>query len=66
MMEQWVVKISREREGDDRVHIRREVKGRIIETYAPVDADRGALYMSAIIHGYQPPRYLHRLDKPFD
>ena len=57
----WEVHISR---ADDRVLLRRKTKdGRVEESYCPVEVHRAAVYLSAIIQGFEPPRCLMNLDK---
>ena len=35
---------------------------KVIESYAPVSLDKAAVFSASIIHGFQPPRSLVRLD----
>lgn len=61
----WHIKKSKHKVcGDDMVQIRRLYKGRVVESYAPLPVDKAAVYIMAIIQGYQPPRGLYHLDKP--
>jgi hypothetical protein len=60
-------------ESDKKVHIFRlrgkadlDLMGKVDESYGFVTPDVAAIYLAAIIHGFQPPRDLRHLDTPFD
>lgn len=46
----------------DKVFFTRSSETKPHEAYAAVSRDKAAIYAAAIIHGYQPPRVLDRLD----
>ncbi|KLF03342.1 hypothetical protein YA24_09000 [Klebsiella aerogenes] len=56
--EKWVIEIS-----GGRYMFTRELNGVVDETYSPVSKEKAAVFASAIIHGFQPPRDLRSLDK---
>ncbi len=56
--EKWVIEIS-----DGRYTFSREVNGVVDEVYAPVCKKKAAVFASAIIQGFQPPRGLQSRDK---
>ena len=43
-----------------------DIFNKLDESYAPVSLQVGAVYLAAIINGFQPPRCLVHLDKPID
>ncbi|WP_425641433.1 hypothetical protein ACPUEK_15980 [Marinomonas gallaica] len=57
--EAWVIESQ-----EGHFSFRRLINGRINESYRPMDQDEATLAATAIIHGFQPPRRLYRLDKP--
>jgi hypothetical protein len=44
--------------------VQRHYQGMFDSGYAPVSREVGAIYMQALILGFQPPRRLEHLDKP--
>lgn len=56
--ERWVIEIS-----DGRYAFTKEINGSIDESYAPVCKAKVAVFASAIIQGFQPPRDLRSCDK---
>lgn len=58
-MEEWKVQIC-----DGRYTFVRIIDGAPVESYAPVHAETAAVWAVSIIHGFQPPRGLSRLDTP--
>lgn len=46
--------------------LKRFVKGKLNESYAPVSKEKAAIYLAAIIQGYEPPRSLVHRDRPVD
>lgn len=57
--ETWLFEVR-----DGETTMRRCAQGQIIETYAPVPAERAAIWAVAITQGFEPPRGLRRLDTP--
>lgn len=57
----WKIDVNGNKVAFARLH-----NDRVIEAYAPVSLDKASIYAASIIHGYQPPRSLVRLDKPID
>lgn len=55
----WVIDVRKEG-----VHLRRMHNGVPCESYRDVSPAVAAIWVAAIIQGYQPPRDLRRLDKP--
>lgn len=60
-MEEWKIQIR-----GGRYTFVRMINGVSVESYSPVKADTAALWAVSIIHGFQPPRGLVRLDTPTD
>ena len=50
----------------DTMILKRMHGGIVVESYAPVSKERGAVYLAAISQGFQPPRDLRLFDKPVD
>jgi len=50
----------------DAMILKRMHRGAVVESYAPVSKERGAVYLAAISQGFQPPRDLRPFDKPVD
>lgn len=65
MEEKWTIDISIGADGGKRYMFRRIVNGEVKETYAHVNEDVASIYASAVIHGFQPPRILPRIDTQF-
>lgn len=59
--ENWNIEIS-----GDRFVFTRIVKGRVDESYAPVDQAKASVFAASIIQGFQPPRVLQNSDTPID
>ena len=60
--DRWVITVVNER-----YFINRQMEGfPPTESYAPVDRDRAAVFVAAVIQGFEPPRVLRRLDTPFE
>lgn len=51
--ERWIIEFVGER-----FQFRREVNGKLDESYCPVGKDLAAVYVIAIINGFEPPRQL--------
>lgn len=58
---QWLVSLN----ADGSVSLTRYYQGGEIENWMPMPTDKAALALLAIVNGYQPPRRLDRLDRPF-
>ena len=58
----WMLELA----PDGSVRFKRFHDGRLLESYFPQPRARAAISAAAIIHGFEPPRALVRLDKPFD
>lgn len=65
-LDEWhvIVRESGVTAGESSVTIRRLADGRVIEAYAPQPPGVAAVFLAAIIQGFQPPRGLVPLDKP--
>ncbi len=66
-LDEWhvIVRESSVTVGESSVVIRRlAADGRVIESYAPQPPGVAAVFLAAIIQGFQPPRGLVPLDKP--
>jgi hypothetical protein len=61
MTSTWRIEISPEG-----VYLQRLHNDHVIEAYAKVDHGKAAIYLTAILNGFQPPRALVRLDTPSD
>lgn len=55
----WTMDIQR-----DGVQFCRTHEGRVVEAYALVDHRKAAVFVAAIINGFQPPRDLRDQGKP--
>lgn len=61
MNDKWEIRID-----EDKFFFTRFSEAKLHECYAPVSKDKAAVYLAAIIHGFQPPRALARLDRLSD
>lgn len=50
----------------DRIVLRRKAGGRVVESYRPMTRDEALVAITAVLTGFQPPRFLDRLDTPAD
>ncbi|MFA6015874.1 MAG: hypothetical protein WC742_12490 [Gallionellaceae bacterium] len=60
----WIVEVSER--GVKLMRVRDSQNQEVIEVYPWVNRGVGAINLSAICHGYQPPRILARQDIPFE
>lgn len=58
---EWIIGVS-----DKGVNIMRMHNGRPIESYPMVSHAVGAVYLTAISQGLQPPKHLPECDKPVE
>lgn len=65
--EKWEIELGVEDKTDEKIfYFRRIFKGRVIESYRPASNDEALVWFTAILCGFQPPRFLDHLDKPID
>lgn len=58
--ERWVIEIH-----GDRFLFSREINGCTEESYGPVNGEKAAVFVAAIIQGFEPPRLLTPADRGF-